>query len=127
MKRTPALTAAAAALGLMAGLGLEARASTLDGEVSPHTVTVAWHSPGAPAGVELDEPSVVPPQKLPPAVVRKLHAEPPLARLAPMRARVPDHVVAAREARLRTHRTLLARDNGCRHAHGGTPAEARRS
>lgn len=126
MKRTPALAAAAAALGLMAGLGLEARASTLDGEVSPHMVTVAWLSPGAPAGVELDEPSVVPPQKLPPKVVHKLHAE-RLARLAPMRARVPDHVVAAREARLRVHRKLLARENGCRHVHGATPAEVRRS
>lgn len=127
MKRTPALAAAAAALGLMAGLGLEARASTLDGEVSPHTVTVAWLSPGAPAGVELDEPSVVPPQKLPPEAVQKLRAERPLARLAPMRARVPDHVVAAREARLRVHRKLLARENGCRHVHGATPAEVRRS
>jgi hypothetical protein len=127
MKRTPALAAAAAALGLMAGLGLEARASTLDGEVSPHTVTVAWLSPGAPAGVELDGPSVVPPQKLPPAAVQKLHAERPLARLAPMRARIPDHVVAEREARLRVHRKLLARDTGCPYRHDAPRAEARRS
>lgn len=107
MKRTPALAPAAAALGLLAGLALEARAGTLRGEVSPYTVSVAWLTPGPhPAGVELEEGVVPPdgPRKLP--------------RLDPMRARVPARVSAERQARRHIHeqhaaRKILVRGNDC--------------
>jgi hypothetical protein len=108
MKRTPALVPAAAALGLLAGLALEARAGTLDGEVSPHTVSVAWMTPGptSPAGVELDEHGLAPaaPRGLP--------------RLEAMRARVPARVQAEREVTRKIHRhhlsrKILVRGQGC--------------
>jgi hypothetical protein len=116
MRRTPPLVAAAAALGLLAGLVLEARASGLDGEVSPHTVTVAWLTPSGPfpAGVPLDEPGVVP-----------ADGRERMTRLSPMRARVPEHVVAQREARLKVSRKLLVRDGGCPDRHRESHAEAR--
>ncbi len=122
MRRTPPLVAASAALGLLAGLVLEARASGLDGEVRPHTVTVAWLTPGGPfpAGVPLDEPGVVP-----------ADGRERMTRLSPMRARAPEHVVAEREARLKASRKLLVRDGGCpnrhRESHGEARVELRRS
>ena len=127
MKRTPALAAAAAALGLLAGLGLEARASTFADEVSPHTVSVAWLAPGTPAGVELDEPGVVPPQAPRRQSAKGEAKSRPLSRLQPMRARVPEHVVAEREARLRVHRTLLARRGDCPQRHREARVQVRRS
>lgn len=106
MNRTPALVAAAAALGLISGLGLEARASALTGEVSPHSVTIALLTPGAPspAGLELDEPG---------ARWARPRAERRLLKLPPMRARVSDEVVAQHRARVHLHRKLLAREQGC--------------
>jgi|GEM_PF-4001746 len=121
MQRTPTLVSAAAALGLLAGLVLEARAGTLRGEVSPHTVSVAFVTPGSfPAGVELDE-GVVPPS-----------APHRLTRLEPMRARVPARVATEREARReihrhRLHRKLLARGGECPRAAEEQRVELRRS
>lgn len=111
MKRTPPIVAAAAALGLLAGLALEARAGTLRGEVSPYTVSVAWVTPGAPAGVELDEPGVVPP------------SAPRVMKLQTMRVRVAARpgVRAEREV----NRGVLVRA-GCRHR-AGHPMEVHRS
>lgn len=120
MKRTPALVAAAAALGLLSGLGLEARASALTGEVAPHTVAMAWLPPGAPspAGVELDGPAT---RWARPARERML-------KLPPMRARVTEEVVAERREQLRVHRKLLARNNGCpRHQARPAVPDIRRS
>jgi hypothetical protein len=121
MIRTPALVPAAAALGLLAGLALEARAGTLQGEVSPHTVSVAWTIPGPtnPAGVELDERGLVPPTR----VDR-------VTRLAPMRARVRARVKAERQAmrhiqREHAHR-ILVRAQGCP-SQAADGAELRRS
>lgn len=55
MRRTPALTAAAAALGLLAGLGLDPAApSTGGGEVRPHTLAVEWRAADAAQPVALD-------------------------------------------------------------------------
>lgn len=54
MKRTPARVAAAAALGLVWGLALQARAPALHGDVSPHTVAVTWLAAGAPSAAEVD-------------------------------------------------------------------------
>ncbi|HEX6373833.1 MAG TPA: hypothetical protein VF006_33200 [Longimicrobium sp.] len=107
MKRTPALVAAAAALGLLSGLGLEARASALTGEVSPHTVAMAWLTPGAPspAGLELDGPGA---RVAPPARER-------LMKLPPMRARVSEEVVAERRARQEVGRKVFV------HGHGACP------
>jgi hypothetical protein len=122
MIRTPALAPAAAALGLLAGLALEARAGTLQGEVSPHTVSVAWMTPGPthPAGVELDERGVVPPAR-----AGKVPA------LAPMRARVPARVQAERQARRHVHkehtaRKVLVRGQGCP-GHAAQTVEMHRS
>lgn len=99
MKRTPALVAAAAAFGLLSGLGLQARADAMTREVSPHMVSVAWLTPGAPspAGFEMDGPAghVAP-------------AREPVTRLPPMRARVPEEVVAERRERLRMERKEFA-------------------
>ena len=105
MKRTPVLVAAAAALGLLSGLGLEARASALTGEVSPHTVAMAWLTPGAPspAGLELDGPGAY----------RAPLARERLTKLPPMRARVSEEVVAQHRARVHLHRKLLAKSSGC--------------
>lgn len=107
MKRTPPIVAAAAALGLLAGLALEARAGTLGGEVSPHTVSVAWVAPGAPfpAGVETDGPRVVPPS-----------APAGMTNLEPMRVRVRprDEVRRERELRRDAERKVLVRGE-CRH------------
>ena len=109
MKRTPALVPAAAALGLLAGLALEARAGTLDGEVSPHTVSVAWMTPGPsnPAGVELDEDGLVP-----------AAASRTLPRLEAMRANAPARVQAERQVARKIHghhalRKVLVRGHGC--------------
>lgn len=119
MKRTPPIVAAAAALGLLAGLALEARAGTLRGEVSPYTVSVAWRTVGTPfpAGVETDEPGVVPPSA---------PQAPP--RLRPMRVRVPARpaVRREREERRELNRKVLVR-GGCRHAAAGHPLEMHRS
>ena len=106
MKRTPALVAAAAALGLLSGLGLEARASALTGEVSPHTVQMAWLTPGAPspAGLELDGPGS---RWTPPRSKQRM------TRLPPMRARVSDELVAEHQARVHRHRKLLAKSQAC--------------
>ncbi|WP_420124860.1 hypothetical protein [Longimicrobium sp.] len=105
MKRTPVLVAAAAALGLLWGLGLEASASALTGEVSPHTVNVAWLTPGAPspAGVELDGPGArwAPPSR------------DGLTRLPPMRVRAAEKAAGERPARVQLHRKLLAKRGGC--------------
>lgn len=98
MRRTPALRAAAAALGLLAGLGLEARASTLEvsGEVSPHTVSLAWLTPGAPspAGVEMDGPGAWTAPR----------AERRITRLPPMRARANAEHKIEHAARHDVHR-----------------------
>lgn len=104
MKRTPALVAAAAALGLVSGIGLEARASALSGEVSPHMVSVAWLTPGAPspAGLEMERSDVAArraPERLP--------------KLPPMRARVSEEIHAERHAERHAHRQVLARGGGC--------------
>lgn len=106
MNRTPALVAAAAALGLIAGLALEARASALTREVSPYTVTIALLTPGAPspAGLELDGPGA---QWARPGTERRL------MKLPPMRARIPDERVAGHGARAHLHQKLLARGQGC--------------
>jgi hypothetical protein len=106
MKRTPALVAAAAALGLLSGLGLEARASALTGEVSPHTVQLAWLTPGAPspAGLELDGPGS---RWAPPRSKERM------TRLPPMRARVSDEVMAEHRSRVHLHRKLLTKSGGC--------------
>jgi hypothetical protein len=105
MNRTPALVAAAAALGLISGLALEARASALTREVSPYTVTIALLTPGAPspAGLELDGPGE---QWARPGTER-------LMKLPPMRARVPEEAVAGHRARTHLHQKLLARGQGC--------------
>lgn len=111
MRRTPPIVAAAAALGLLAGLALEARAGTLRGEVSPYAVSVAWRTAGTfPAGVETDEPGVVPPS-----------APQELPRLRPVRVRVP----ARTDARREVSRKVLVR-GGCRHG-AGHPVEMHRS
>jgi hypothetical protein len=104
MKRTPALVAAAAALGLISGLALEARASAFTREVSPHTVAVAWLTPGAPspAGLELDGPGA---RRAPPASRERL------MKLPPMRARASERAVTRHRVHL--HRKLLAESNGC--------------
>jgi hypothetical protein len=118
MKRTPPIVAAAAALGLLAGLALEARAGTLGGEVSPHTVSVAWVAPGTPfpAGVETEGRGVVPPSA--PAGMPKLQ---------PMRVRVPprDEVRRERERQREESRKMLVRGD-CRHR-AQHPMETRRS
>ncbi|HYR09076.1 MAG TPA: hypothetical protein VEQ60_14940 [Longimicrobium sp.] len=107
MKRTPALVAAAAALGLLSGLGLEARASALTGEVSPHTVQLAWLTPGAPspAGLELDGPG----SRWAPPRSKKDR----MTKLPPMRARVSDEVMAEHRSRVHLHRKLLTKSQGC--------------
>jgi hypothetical protein len=120
MKRTPVLVAAAAALGLLFGLGLEARASALTGEVHPHTVAMAWLTPGAPspAGLELDGPGAY---RAPPAKERMM-------KLPPMRARVSEEAVAQHRARAHLHRKLLAKSNGCPREQAGRAApDIRRS
>jgi hypothetical protein len=101
MTRTPALVAAAAALGLVLGLGIEARASVLTGDVAPHTVAMAWIPPGAsPAGLELDE------RWGPPAKDR-------VTRLPSMRARVSEEAAAERRARAHVHRKSFAKREAC--------------
>jgi hypothetical protein len=121
MKRTPALVAAAAAIGLLSGLALEARASALTGEVRPHTVAMAWLTPGAPspAGLELDGPGA---RWAPPARGR-------LMKLPPMRARVRDEAVGEHRARVHLHRKLLAKSGGCprEQAAGRAALDIRRS
>lgn len=50
MRRTSTLHAAAAALGLLAGFAMTpAERSGLEGEVTPHAVTLAWDAPPARA------------------------------------------------------------------------------
>ena len=118
MKRTPALGAAAAALGLLAGLGLEARASTLRGEVSPHTVSVAWLTPGPfPAGVEPHAGGVIPPS----AAAKKKPV-----RLAPMRAVAPARARVERKEQVHAHQKVLAR-HGCTRESHAAQADRRRS
>ncbi|HEX5871236.1 MAG TPA: hypothetical protein VFY65_12505 [Longimicrobium sp.] len=107
MTRTPALVAAAAALGLIAGLALEARASALTREVSPYTVSIALLTPGAPspAGLEMDGPG---------AYWDRPAAERRLMKLPPMRARISEERVSGHHrARAHTHQTILARGRGC--------------
>lgn len=104
MKRTPALVAAAAALGLLAGLGLEARASALTGEVSPHMVAMTWLTPGAPspAGLEMEGPGgLIPsgPQRLP--------------RLPAMRARASERVKQEITTQRHTQRKVVSHGGGC--------------
>jgi hypothetical protein len=110
MRRTPALTAAAA-LGLLAGLRIEARASTLTGEVRPYAVAVAWLTPGAPspAGLEANHPG----GRVAPAKGERL------PKLPAMRARAPGEVPAARRAPARRPRKVLAGAGSCpgQHAH----------
>jgi hypothetical protein len=115
MKRTPALVAAAAALGLISGLALEARASAFTREVSPHTVAVAWLTPGAPspAGLELDGPDA---HWAPPATGERL------TKLPPMRARASERAVARHRVHL--HRKLLAESSGCPRARAEQAAHA---
>ncbi|HEU4881935.1 MAG TPA: hypothetical protein VFT45_06815 [Longimicrobium sp.] len=99
MKRTPALVAAAAALGLLSGgLALEARASAFTREVSPHTVAVAWLTPGAPspAGLELDRPGA---RWAPPSKER-------LMKLPPMRARASQRAVTRQRVQLNQKRLV---------------------
>jgi hypothetical protein len=90
MKLTSPFAAAAAALGLLAGLGLEARASTLTGEVRPHAVAVAWLPPGGPSPAGVEEG----PLGTRTARPRKEH----LPKLPPMRARAPRPAPRARPA-----------------------------
>ena len=110
MKRTPALVAAAAALGLLSGLGLEARASALDSEVSPHMVSVAWLAPGAPspAGLETEGPG---------GVVPRSHER--LKQLPAMRARPLRKVT---EEMRQANRKVLVRGGACPNA-GAAQAE----
>jgi hypothetical protein len=118
MNRTPALVAAAAALGLVSVLGLEARASALTREVSPYTVTIALLTPGAPspAGLELDGPGA---QWARPGTERRL------MKLPPMRARIPEERVAGHRARAHhLHRKVLARGQGCPRERAGEAAQA---
>ncbi len=60
MRRTPTLQAAAAALGLMAGLAMTpADRAPLERSLTPYTVAVAWRTGGPErpvAGVEVDDP-----------------------------------------------------------------------
>lgn len=107
MKRTPALVAAAAALGLISGLVLEARASALTGEVRPYTVSIALLTPGAPspAGLELDGPG---------AYGARPGTERRLMKLPPMRARISEErVTGHHRARVHLHQKVLARGRGC--------------
>ncbi|HEU0300341.1 MAG TPA: hypothetical protein VFR37_12820 [Longimicrobium sp.] len=105
MKVTSPFAAAAAALGLLAGLGLEARASTLAGEVRPHAVAVAWLTPGAPspAGLEADRLGA----RGAPAKKERL------IKLPPMRARAPRPAPAARQAPARVPRRVLTGSGSC--------------
>jgi hypothetical protein len=102
MKVTSPFAAAAAALGLMAGLALEARASTLSGEVRPYAVAVAWLTPGAPSPAGLEEDRL---GARAGAVPRKAER---LPRLPAMRASAPGSVPAAEKARSRVPRKVLA-------------------
>ena len=107
MNRTPALVAAAAALGLISGLALEARASALTREVSPYTVTIALLTPGAPspAGLEMDGPG---------AYWGRPGKEARLMKLPPMRARISEErVTRHHRAQAHLHRKVLARGQGC--------------
>lgn len=115
MKRTPALVAGAAALGLLSVLALEARASAFTREVSPHTVAMAWLTPGAPspAGLELDGPGARWP---PPSRER-------LMKLPPMRARARKEVSAQHAERLHAGPKVFVR--GHDHGQGCPRARAR--
>lgn len=115
MKRTPALVAAAAALGLIVGLALEARASAFTREVSPHTVAVAWLTPGAPspAGLEMDGPGA---RWAPPAGKERL------MKLPPMRAGASEGAVARHRVHL--HRKQLAKNGECPRARAEQAAHA---
>jgi hypothetical protein len=121
MNRTPALVAAAAALGLIAGLALEARASALTREVSPYTVSIALLTPGAPspAGLEMDGPG---------AYWARPGKERRLMKLPPMRARISEELVTQHRARAHhLHQKVLARGQGCPHEQAeraGQPAPA---
>lgn len=107
MNRTPAVVAAAAALGLISGLALEARASALTREVAPYTVTIALLTPGAPspAGLEMDGPGAY---WTPPGTERRL------MKLPPMRARISEELIAEHRGRANhLHRKVLARGGEC--------------
>lgn len=112
MNRTPALAAAAAALGLISGLALEARASALSREVVPYTVTIALLTPGAPSpgGLEMDEPG---------AYWARPGTERRLMKLPPMRARIPEERVAGH-----LHRKVLTRGQGCPRERAGEAEQA---
>lgn len=114
MKRTPALVAAAAALGLLPVLRPGAEASALTGEVAPHTVAMAWLSPDAqsPAGLELDGPAS---PWVPPVMMDQV------TRLPAMRARVSDEAVAQHRARRHVRRKLAAVTSGCPRAAAQQP------
>ena len=102
MKRTPALQAAAAALGVLAGFALSpADPAPLSGAVDAHAVTVAWDvsAPGhpEPAGVRLDDWG---------GRLRVKERSP--ASLAPVRARPPARTIRAEEeAQVKAHLTVL--------------------
>lgn len=104
MKRTPALVAAAAAFGLLSGLGLQARADALTREVSPHMVSVAWLSPGAtsPGGLEMEG-----------SAGRVAPAQEPATHLPPMRARVPGQGVDEGGEPPRIERKEFAHRHAC--------------
>ncbi|HEX2079028.1 MAG TPA: hypothetical protein VHG08_14995 [Longimicrobium sp.] len=107
MRVTSPFAAGAAAVGLLAGLALEARASTLSGEVRPYAVAVAWLTPGGPSTAGVEEGPL------------GTHAAPPrrkaerLPKLPPMRAGAPGSAPAARQAPDRVPRKVLAGSRTC--------------
>lgn len=85
MRRTSTLHAAAAALGLLAGFAMTpAERGALEGEVTPHAVSLAWDALPAPA--DLPGPGMEETEEMEARVKR---AE-PAVRLAPVRARPPE-------------------------------------
>jgi hypothetical protein len=85
MRRTSTLHAAAAALGLLAGFAMTpAERPLLEGEVTPHTVALAWDAPPSPVGGEGDVAGV----QVDDWGGRLKPAERPV-KLQPMRARPP--------------------------------------
>ncbi len=108
MRRTSTLQAAAAALGLLAGFALApAQRPTLEGEVTPHVVSLAWDAspvhPGTgsdPAGVQADDwgGRLKPAQ---PVRLTPMRARPPAGRSA------PGHVAPRQDKRHAPHPLLL--------------------
>ena len=103
MTRTPALQAAAAALGVLAGFALSpADPAPLSGAVDAHAVTVAWDvsAPGhpEPAGVRLDDRGARTRAKDgAPVTLAAVHAHPPVRTVRADRAeQVKVHLTVVR-------------------------------